>query len=95
MLLGSLFAADGLKLSSIKQVVQPASLKMPAYLAAHKIDAAWLPEPFGTEAEQQYGAVQLADFDQGAIKDFPIATIVGSEHWPEPTRDGRRLPARL
>jgi len=42
-------------------------------IAAHKIDAAWLPEPFGTEAEQEYGAVQLADFDQGALQDSPSA----------------------
>jgi NitT/TauT family transport system substrate-binding protein len=81
VLLGSLFAEDGLKLKSVKQVVQPVFPNMPAYLAAHKIDAAWLPEPFGTEAEQQYGAVPLADFDQGAIQDFPIGTIVGAAKW--------------
>jgi NitT/TauT family transport system substrate-binding protein len=81
VLLGSLFAADGLHLSKIKQVVHPVFPTMPAYLAAHKIDAAWLPEPFGTEAEQEYGAVQLADLDQGAIADFPIGAIVGSQQW--------------
>ena len=81
VLLGSLFAANGLKLNSIKQKVQPVFPLMPAYLNAHKIDAAWLPEPFGTEAEQDYGAVQLADLDQGAIQDFPIGTIVGDAQW--------------
>ncbi len=81
VLLGSLFAADGLTLNKIKQVVQPVFPNMPAFLAQHKIDAAWLPEPFGTEAEQQDGAVQLADFDQGAIQDFPIGTIVGDAQW--------------
>jgi NitT/TauT family transport system substrate-binding protein len=81
VLLGSLFAADGLKLSAIRQVVHPVFPTMPLYLAEHKIDAAWLPEPFGTEAEQEYGAVQLADLDQGAIQDFPIGTIVGNAQW--------------
>jgi NitT/TauT family transport system substrate-binding protein len=81
VLLGSLFAADGLKLKSVKQIVQPVFPNMPKFLADHKIDAAWLPEPFGTEAEQDYGAVPLADFDQGAIQDFPIGAIVGSEQW--------------
>ena len=81
VLLGSLFAADGLKLSDIRQVVQPAFPLMPAYLAKHKIDAAWLPEPFGTEAEQNYGAVQLADFDQGSLQDFSIGAIVGNTQW--------------
>ena len=50
VLLGSLFSADGLKLNTIHQVVQPAFPLTPGLLAAHKFDAAWLPEPFGTEA---------------------------------------------
>ena len=41
---------------------------LPQLLAQHKIPAAWLPEPFGTEAEQEYGAVPLADFDQGSLR---------------------------
>jgi NitT/TauT family transport system substrate-binding protein len=81
VLLGSLFAADGLKLSNIKQTVQPAFPLTPGMLAAHKFDAAWLPDPFGTEAEQQFGAVPLADFDQGSLQNFPIGTIVGSSSW--------------
>jgi NitT/TauT family transport system substrate-binding protein len=81
VLLGSLFAADGLQLSKIKQVVHPVFPTMPLALADHQIDAAWLPEPFGTQAEQQYGAVQLADFDQGAIQDFPIGAVVGNAQW--------------
>jgi NitT/TauT family transport system substrate-binding protein len=81
VLLGSLFAADGLNLSKIRQVVQPVLPDMPEDLAQHKIDAAWLPEPFGTEAEQNYGAVQLADFNQGSLENFPIGTIVGNTPW--------------
>jgi len=81
VLLGSLLTENGLKLSAISQVVQPAFPLMPAYLAKHKIDAAWLPEPFGTEAEQDYGAVPLADFDQGSLQDFPIGAIVGDKQW--------------
>jgi NitT/TauT family transport system substrate-binding protein len=81
VLLGSLFSADGLKLNTIHQVVQPAFPLTPGLLAAHKFDAAWLPEPFGTEAEQEYGAVQLADFDQGSLQDFPIGAIVGNTPW--------------
>ena len=96
VLLGSLFAANGLPLGSIKQVVQPVFPLMPTYLANHKIDAAWLPEPFGTEAQQKYGAVQLADFDQGSLQNFPIGTIVGISAVGEvqPQYD-RGVPARL
>ena len=81
VLLGSLFAADGLHLKSIQQIVQPVFPNMPGDLANHTIDAAWLPEPFGTIAQQQYGAVQLADFDQGSIQDFPIGAVVGNAQW--------------
>ena len=81
VLLGSLFTADGLKLNTIHQEVQPAFPLTPHLLATDKFDAAWLPEPFGTEAEQEYGAVQLADFDQGSLQDFPIGTIVGNTPW--------------
>jgi NitT/TauT family transport system substrate-binding protein len=81
VLLGSLFAADGLNLSKIHQVVQPAFPLTPGMLAQHKFDAAWLPEPFGTEAEQQFGAVQVADFDQGSLQNFPIGTVAGSTSW--------------
>ena len=81
VLLGSLFAADGLNLKSVKQIVQPVFPNMPQFLAQHHIDAAWLPEPFGTDAEQKYGAVPLADFDQGAIANFPIGAVVGNAQW--------------
>jgi NitT/TauT family transport system substrate-binding protein len=81
VLLGSLFEASGLPLGSIKQYVQPAFPLIPGDLANHTIGAAWLPEPFGTEAEQEYGAVQLADLDQGSLQNFPIGTIVGSAQW--------------
>jgi NitT/TauT family transport system substrate-binding protein len=81
VLLGSLFAANNLPLKSIHQIVQPVFPNMPGDLADHKIDAAWLPEPFGTDAEQQYGAVELADFDEGAIQDFPIGAVVGNSQW--------------
>ena len=80
VLLGSLFTANGLQLSKIRQVVQPMPA-MPANLSAHKLDAAWLPEPFATEASQRYGAVQLADFNQGSLQNFPITTIVGDTQW--------------
>jgi NitT/TauT family transport system substrate-binding protein len=54
---------------------------MPELLDKHVIPAAWLPEPFGTQAEQEYGAVQLADFNQGSLQNFPIGTIVGNTPW--------------
>jgi NitT/TauT family transport system substrate-binding protein len=80
VLLGSLLTASGFKLSSVVQSPQILP-EMPALLDKHKVQTAWLPEPFGTEAQQEYGAVRLADFDQGSLQNFPIGTIVGSTSW--------------
>jgi NitT/TauT family transport system substrate-binding protein len=78
--LGSLLASDGYGVNALKQVPEILPM-MPQLLDKHVIPAAWLPEPFGTQAEQEYGAVQLADFDQGSLQNFPIGTIVGNTSW--------------
>ena len=78
--LGALLASIGQKVSALQQVPEILPM-MPELLEQHKIPAAWLPEPFGTQAEQQYGAVQIADFDQGSLQSFPIGTIVGNTPW--------------
>jgi NitT/TauT family transport system substrate-binding protein len=76
-LLGSLLTADGY---ALKQLPAAAS-QLPGLLAEHKISAAWLAEPFGTLAQQEYGAVPLADYDQGAARNLPMGTIVGDTSW--------------
>jgi NitT/TauT family transport system substrate-binding protein len=80
VLLGSLFKDNGLDLDDIHQVVEafPDAI---ALLAKGKIDAAWLPEPFGTIAQESVGAVPLADFDQGSLQSFPIGAYVGTSAW--------------
>ena len=42
-----------------------------------------MPEPFASLAEQQYGAVPLADLNQGATTDFPIEGYVVTKAWAE------------
>src|SRR5689334_19870383 len=71
VLLGSLLASNGYGVGALGQSPQILP-KMPDLLDNGAIKAAWLPEPFGTQAQQQYGAVRLADFDQGSLQDFPI-----------------------
>lgn len=78
--LGSLLTADGYGVTALKQVPEILPM-MPELLDKHAIPAAWLPEPFGTEAQQKYGAVQLADFNQGSLQNFPIGTVAGSASW--------------
>jgi NitT/TauT family transport system substrate-binding protein len=55
--------------------------QMASDLADGKIAAAIMPEPFASQAEQQYGAVPLADLNQGATSDFPIEGYVVTKQW--------------
>ena len=80
MLFGSLFKQDGLNLSGINQVYEGFP-NMIGDLAKGKLDAAWLPEPFGTIAQETIGAVPLADFDQGSLQNFPIGAYIGTTQW--------------
>ena len=80
VLLGSLLTAHGYGVGSVTQTPEILP-SMPLLLSEHKIAAAWLPEPFGTEAQEQFGAVELADFDSGSLQNFPIGTIVGNSQW--------------
>src|SRR6201987_3984616 len=40
-----------------------------------------IPEPFASQAEQQYGAVPLADLNQGATSNFPVEGYVVTKQW--------------
>jgi NitT/TauT family transport system substrate-binding protein len=80
VLFGSLFKENGLNLSGIDQVFEGFP-NMIADLAKGKLDAAWLPEPFGTIAQQTIGAATLADFDQGSLQNFPIGGYIGTAQW--------------
>jgi NitT/TauT family transport system substrate-binding protein len=50
-------------------------------LAAHKLTAAWLPEPFISEDEEKYGVEPLADANQGAAESLPIEGYVATQSW--------------
>jgi NitT/TauT family transport system substrate-binding protein len=50
-------------------------------LAAHQIDAAFVPEPFISENEQQYGDQELINLAQGATSNFPILGYVVTQAW--------------
>jgi len=55
--------------------------EMAGDLAGGEIAAATMPEPFASIAEQQFGAVPLADLNQGATNDFPIEGYVVTKAW--------------
>jgi NitT/TauT family transport system substrate-binding protein len=76
----SLFQANGLDFGKIHQVYYPFPQTL-GLLPTHQIDAAWLPDPFGTIAQEAFGAVPLADFDQGSMQNFPIGAYIGTSQW--------------
>jgi NitT/TauT family transport system substrate-binding protein len=80
VLFGALFKQDGLNLQDIDQVYEGFP-NMIGDLAKGKVDAAWLPEPFGTIAQETIGAVALADFNQGSLQNFPIGGYIGTRQW--------------
>jgi NitT/TauT family transport system substrate-binding protein len=51
-------------------------------LLTHKIDAAWMVEPFVTYAELA-GAQSIADTDSGATQDFPIGGYMVTQSWEQ------------
>jgi len=84
LLAASVITENGIKLSQVSFPAAPIPFPtMAAELAAGKVDAAALPEPFATVAEQKYGAVELADLNQGATEQFPIQGYVVTKSWAE------------
>ena len=84
LLAASVITENGIPLSQVHFPAQPIPFPgMAAELAAGKIDAAALPEPFATAAEQQYGVVELSDLNQGATEQFPIQGYVVTKSWAE------------
>jgi NitT/TauT family transport system substrate-binding protein len=80
LLVGTALEENGVPVTSarLKPIPFP---QMATALQKHEVDAAWLPEPFISSAEQQIGAQQLFDVDQGATANFPIAGYVATKTW--------------
>jgi NitT/TauT family transport system substrate-binding protein len=84
LLAASVLTQNGIKLTQVRFPAAPIPFpKMAAELAAGNVDAAALPEPFATSAEQQYGAVELTDLNQGATEQFPIQGYVVTKSWAQ------------
>jgi NitT/TauT family transport system substrate-binding protein len=82
LLAASVLTENGVTLGTVRFPAQPIPFPVMAQqLAAGKIAAAAMPEPFATAAEQQYGAVKLADLNQGATEEFPIQGYVVTRAW--------------
>jgi NitT/TauT family transport system substrate-binding protein len=78
----SVLSGNGVNRTDVKFPGQPIPFPdMAGELSSGKIDAATMPEPFASIAEQQLGAVTLADLNQGATQQFPIEGYVATKAW--------------
>jgi NitT/TauT family transport system substrate-binding protein len=80
LLVSALLADNGLSPNDVTFVAIPFPA-MAAALKAHTVDAAWLPEPFITGAEESIGARSLADVDQGATQSLPVSGYIVTQSW--------------
>lgn len=75
---------NGVNLSGVQFPTKPIPFpQMGAMLKNNQIAAATLPEPFASQAEQQLGAVPVADLNQGATQNFPIEGYVVTKQWAQ------------
>ena len=86
LLIGSQLVDNGYKLSDVQLVTPPATAASPfavnmSYLARGQVQAAWLPEPFATIAEESFGAEKIDDFDSGSLQNFPLGAYIGAASW--------------
>jgi NitT/TauT family transport system substrate-binding protein len=80
LLTASVLADHGLHVSAAHFAYYPLP-QMAAMLKAGKVDAAVLPEPFASQAEQSMGVSLLADLDQGATAAFPVQGCAVTRQW--------------
>jgi NitT/TauT family transport system substrate-binding protein len=80
LLISSVLQEHGLSVSKVHFVAMPFP-EMAQALHRHVIDAAWLPEPFGSADSATMGLQELCDLDQGATTSFPVGWYVVTKAW--------------
>jgi NitT/TauT family transport system substrate-binding protein len=80
LLMSSVLADYGITPNQVHFVPIPFPA-MPAALAAHRVDAAYLPEPYLSLTEKQTGAQEIFDINQGGTTDFPIAAFFATDQF--------------
>lgn len=56
---------------------------MAAALQQGRVDAAYMPEPFVTDAAQQVGAISIVDVGTGSTLDFPLTGYATTAKWAQ------------
>jgi NitT/TauT family transport system substrate-binding protein len=80
LLVLSVLAENAVPASSVRFTAIPFP-DMDTALTAHRVDAAWIVEPFLTQTEISSGVVAVADCDQGATQNFPVSGYVVTQAW--------------
>jgi NitT/TauT family transport system substrate-binding protein len=80
LLITSMLSDNGILPSAVTFVTIPFP-KMTAALKSGYVDAAWLIEPFITEAEESAGATTLVDLNQGVTQGLPISGYSATQSW--------------
>ena len=83
LLAASVLTEHGMPPEDVRFVTKYALPAIPAELKAGAINAAVLPEPFASIAEESDGAVPLADLNQGATTSFPVEGYVVTKQWAQ------------
>ncbi len=82
----SMMRDHGVDYSTVKWV--PVLLpNMAAALKDNQVDAAYMPEPFQTEASNSMGATPIVDVASGSTKDFPITGFAATAKWAEKNKN--------
>lgn len=73
-------SAYGIMPSDVHFVAIPFPAEIAA-LSAHRVDAAYMIEPYITKAEKTIGASPVVDIDQGSTSNFPINGFAVTSQW--------------
>lgn len=80
LLISALLKTNGLSPKQVHFIPVPFP-DMGAAIQKGTVDAAWMPDPFVTLNEQQFGEQPLADLNQGAVGSLPIAGYMVTRNW--------------
>jgi NitT/TauT family transport system substrate-binding protein len=80
LLTASVLAEHGVSPASVHFASIPFQ-EMPDELKSEAVNAAVMPEPFASAAEEAQGGVPFADLDQGATTSFPVEGYVVTKKW--------------
>jgi NitT/TauT family transport system substrate-binding protein len=80
LLIDTVLEENGLSPAQVHYVVVPFPA-MGAALVSYRVDAAFMIEPFLTQAETTAGVEELFDLDQGATQNFPLTGYVVTQAW--------------